>query len=311
VKRLLRTVVHGEWLRHRPVALAVPDQRPVRAFTCSISTRDVTDAIFPVSLNPLVLGIARRHGEAPTEASWLRVRDAASGNELGSIALAPVGVLDHSGGFVDLLQAGATHVRCVPALYRSWRYATAWRHMKVNARAPNAFHIDFADLKALNIFYMMPRPVFLVTVRHGERGNLFPMDLVGSWGTDMFLLALRTSSRSIETILDSGRIAISAMPARYKKTVYALGSQHRQASIDWDSLGIEMVPSPAFGFPVPAQSLGLRELDVEYSQAVGSHRLFVTRIVDSSGTGDGPQLCHVSDMYARWRARQGTPFTDA
>lgn len=311
MKRLLRGVIYGEWLRHRPIALAALDQRPVRAFATSTAERDVTDAVFPASLNPLVLAFARRHDEPRTQACWLRMRDAVSGDELGSIALAPVGSVEHSSGSVDLLKAGASHVRCVPAPYRAWRYATAWRHMKINAKRPNAFHIDFADLKALNVFYMMPRPVFLVTVRHRETGNLFPMDLVGPWGEDMFLLALRTTSHSIETILDSGRIAISAMPARYREIVYGLGSQHGQGSIDWDNVGLETVPSPTFGFPVPAHSLGLRELEVQHSQTVGSHRLFVTRIVDSRRSGDGPQLCHVSDMYARWRTGRGTPFLDA
>ena len=39
--------------------------------------------------------------------------------------------------------------------------------------------------------------------------------------------------------------------------------------------------------------------------------LFRCRIVSQEIGDDMPQLCHVSDMYARWRERQGTPFVDA
>ena len=311
MKQLLRQLVNGEWLRHRAVGLTSAEQRPARAMAATaVGERDVTGVLFPVSLYPLVIGLARAADQPPSDLPELRLRDE-SGELLGTIRLSPAGALDHSGGHVDLYCPWGSSVRCVPALYRAWRYVTAWRHMKVDAKRPGAFHMDFADIKALNVFYMMPRPVYLVTVVHGERSNLFPMDLVGPLGTNQFLLALRTTSRSIETILASERIVLSGAPARCKELAYRLGGQHREGSIDWRALGVELEPSPRFGFPIPADRLGVRELELRHSQVVGSHRFFVTSIVHEEGPREEPQLCHVSEMYACWRAGQGRPFADA
>ena len=110
---------------------------------------------------------------------------------------------------------------------------------------------------------------------------------------------------------NGGRIAVSGAPARLKDIVYRLGAHHRTPLLDWDALELQTVPSPLFGFPVPADALSLRELQLLHSQAVGSHMFFVTTIAGQSLRSDEAQLCHVSDMYARWRAQRGNPFIDA
>jgi flavin reductase (DIM6/NTAB) family NADH-FMN oxidoreductase RutF len=311
VRRLANAVVHGEWLRHRPVALSAADQRPVRAIARSAAgERDVSGIVFPVSLSPFVIGVARAPNESATEATELRMREA-SGEELGVIRLAPAGTVRHPTGQLDLFMPTGSAALCIRSAELAWRYAAAWRHMWVNAKRPGAFTMSFADLKALNVFYMMPRPVYLVTVMGMDRGNMFPMDLVGPLGSDRFLLALRATSQSIATIAGTRKIALSGAPARFKDIAYRLGGQHREHSLDWRSLELATVPSPLFGFPVAAEALGVRELEVRHSQVVGSHMLFVTDVARQSDGNEEPQLCHVSDMYARWRALRGRPIVDA
>ena len=311
LRRLVSAVRHGEWLRHRAVALAAADQRPVRAIARSAAgERDVSDIVFPISLDPFVIAFARDAGEPVTEASEVRMRED-SGEELGAIRLAPAGTVRHSAGHLDLFMPTGSAVFCLRSAELAWRYAAAWRHMRVNAKRPGAFAMCFADLKALNVFYMMPRPVYLVTVMEQDRGNMFPMDLVGPLGNDRFLLALRTTSHAIATIVDTRRIAVGGAPARLKDLAYRLGGQHRERSLDWRSLELATRPSPQFGFPVAADALGVRELDVCDSQVVGSHMVFVTNVARRLDRGDEPQLCHVSDMYARWRALRGRSFVDA
>jgi flavin reductase (DIM6/NTAB) family NADH-FMN oxidoreductase RutF len=187
----------------------------------------------------------------------------------------------------------------------------ARRQARLTARRPGAVAMDFADLKALNVFYMMPRPVYLVTVIDEGGDNLFPMDLVGPLGDELFLLALRRTSPSIAPMREGRRIVLSGMPARLKEAVYRLGAHHKEAGIDWRALELATRPSPLFGWPVPADALDGRELEVLQSEAIGSHVLFVTRVAGQARFGDEPQLCHVSDMYARWRSAQCRPFADA
>ena len=171
--------------------------------------------------------------------------------------------------------------------------------------------MSFADLKALNVFYMMPRPVYLISVVHGEASNVFPMDLVGPLGDDLFLLALRLTSPSVELIGKSGRVVAASAPAAMKEQVYHLGAHHKKRSIDWDALPFAVEPSPVFAMPTLSGPVGLRELEVLHSEPVGSHMLFVTSVANQIGEADEPQLSHVSDMYAHWRARHGRSFADA
>ncbi|HKP74268.1 MAG TPA: flavin reductase [Longimicrobiaceae bacterium] len=314
MKRLLKLMLAGQSLRHRPVALWPDEQRPVRAVLASPGdSADITARLFPVSLNPLVLGI-HSPGELGLGADArvaVRMFDADERVPVGDLRLRGERILPWPGGDVLLLKPTGSRVRCAPALDRAWRYALAWRQAKVIAKTPNAFAMSFPDLKALNVFYMMPRPVYLVSVAHGDASNIFPMDLVGPVGDDTFLLALRRTSPSIELMKASGRIVVSAIPAELKEPVYALGMHHKQKSIDWAGLPIATAPSPAFGIPAPVDALSVRELEVRQAAEVGSHVFFDTRVAAFDRRRDGAQLCHVSDMYARWRAARGRSFAGA
>jgi flavin reductase (DIM6/NTAB) family NADH-FMN oxidoreductase RutF len=314
MNRLLKLLLAGQSLRHRAVALRSDEQRPVLAMLISRGDpADVTGRLFPVSLNPLVLGLhsPRELALGADSAVAVGMLDAASGTPVGDLRLRGERILPSPGGDVLLLRPVGSRVRCVSAADRAWRYALAWRQAKVIAKTPNAFAMTFPDLKALNVFYMMPRPVFLVSAEHGDASNIFPMDLVGPAGEDTFLLALRRTSPSIELMRASGRIVVSAIPAALKEPVYALGMHHKQRSIDWASLPIRVEPSSTFGIPVPADALSVRELEVRQATEIGSHVFFDARVAAIDRRHDAAQLCHVSDMYARWRAAQGRPFADA
>ncbi len=219
--------------------------------------------------------------------------------------------MEFSGSRITLLRPTCKFVRCVPAPLLAWRYALAWKQARRNLRDPHAFHMSFADLLALNVFYMMPRPVYLISVVHEHASNIFPMDLVGPLGADRFLLALRLTSPSVELMRNSGQFVAAGAPAAMKPAIYELGAHHKKRSVNWDALPFALDPSPGFGIPTLSNALGIRELEVVHSEPRGSHMVFVTSVANQTATRDEPQLCHVSDMYARWRALQGRPFVDA
>lgn len=311
MKRLIAALLFGQSLRHCPVALRSSEQRPVRAIAVGRGAeRDVTGTLFPISLSPLLLGLACDGNEAERTAT-IRMEDIASSQVLGSIAVSAAGSIDHAGGRIELLRPTASSVRCMGPGLLAWKYLLAWRQARRNARIPHAFKMSFADLRALNLFYMMPRPVHLISTVHEDASNIFPMDLVGPLGDDRFLLALRQTSPAVELMRGSGRIVAAGAPATLKPAVYALGAHHSKRSIDWSALPFAVESSPEFRIPTPGCALGLRELRVIASEAVGSHMVFVTSVVTRSAAADAPQLCHVSDMYARWRARHGHPLTAA
>ena len=96
-----------------------------------------------------------------------------------------------------------------------------------------------------------------------------------------------------------------------KDIAYRLGAHHQEASIDWAALPVTLAPSREYGIPRPADSPIIRELHIDEFHPIGSHMLFNCRIVSQAVPSDVPQLCHVSDMYARWRRCQDRAFVDA
>jgi flavin reductase (DIM6/NTAB) family NADH-FMN oxidoreductase RutF len=309
VKRLLSLLVGGQSLRHDAIALRPQEQAPVRAiFRTANDERDVSSLIFPLSLSPLLLGLWRQAGEGNAQPGELVMQDAATGIMVGNISLVPNGTVDVSGGCFDIMRPVQSSASCSPWFDRAWRYALAWRQAQRNAKRPHAFKMTLADLRALNIFYMMPRSVYLVSVSEPNGRNIFPMDLVGPLTGGRFVLALRRTSPSIEAMRSGGRIAVSGVPAESKDVAYALGAHHKDALVDWAALPIPLRRSSRFDIPIPAGALRVRELKVQKCEAVGSHMLFITSIVSDSQTSDEPQLCHMSDTYVRWASSRGHHF---
>ena len=61
----------------------------------------------------------------------------------------------------------------------------------------------------LQVLYISPRPVVLVSVDDGVNANMFPMDLVGPIHGGGFTLALRNTSPSVQTLRTARRAALA------------------------------------------------------------------------------------------------------
>jgi flavin reductase (DIM6/NTAB) family NADH-FMN oxidoreductase RutF len=166
-----------------------------------------------------------------------------------------------------------------------------------------------ADLRCLNLYYSVARPVYLVGVSFADRTNLFPMDLVGRLTSGEFLLALRATSPATELMERSRHIVLSTAPADQLGIVYALGEHHKKSTVDVECLPFPVQASPRFGLPSLVGRLS-HELLVEETHRIGSHVLFVTRVQAQQALSDA-QLAHVSAMYVEWAGRAGRHFVPA
>ena len=177
--------------------------------------------------------------------------------------------------------------------YQQWQEARSGR--VVDIRMPSD------ELWALFIYYICPRPVFLVSFQSEGRGNMIPMDLVGAIGREHFGLALHTSSPALPLVEMAGRVAISSVPADQMNTAYGLGKNHRSGDIAWESLPFGITPSESYGIPVPDFSLRVRELQVEFSRPLGSHTFFVSKVTSDKRQAVGPQFFQAHGCYEPWR----------
>ncbi len=258
--------------------------------------RDVTDDQVIVSLAPLLIAVGDTRHAGPR----LRFLDRASGAELGRLDLRVANEL-HAGGRAHGVYAveASTH-NCVASPLRQWNRFLQSRG-GVTGHGPL---MTRRAIEQMTIFYLLPRPVVLVSVDDGTGSNLFPMDLIGQLGS-AFTLALRSTSPSVATLRNSGRVALGDAAAADRDLAYSLGKHHREARIDWAAQTYELVKSARYGLPLPAHSARIRECEIEHATVFGSHTVFVCRLVhDETRTSDA-RLYHTSGIHQHYRERAG------
>jgi flavin reductase (DIM6/NTAB) family NADH-FMN oxidoreductase RutF len=264
---------------------------------------DVSTNHAMVALVPFQVAI-RLDGLKPGPYPWLSVQEQ-DGREIGQVRLRLAREIQAGPYRIGLFETDGCTNRCLPAprlqahyLLQRWKLA--------RDRNPRNVRMTPADLFAKFVLFAAPRPVVLVSHQKDGRGNLFPMDLVGEAGAPCFLLGLHRTSPAIPSMTGAGRLAVSTVPLGWKKTVFGLGRNHRDADIDWSSLPFETRLS-AQGIPVPGAALTVREVRIETTVDVGSHHLFVTT-TESLEAHEGLQMCHTHGFYQMYLHKQGRPL---
>jgi flavin reductase (DIM6/NTAB) family NADH-FMN oxidoreductase RutF len=263
---------------------------------------DVSSNQVMVALVPFQVAI-RLDGLPPGPRSWLSVQES-DGREIGRVRLRLAREVEAGPYRIGLFETEGCTNRCLPAprlhahyLLQRWKLA--------RDRNPNNVRMTPADLFAKFVLFAAPRPVVLVSYQKDGHGNLFPMDLVGEAGAPCFLLGLHRTSPAIPSMIEAGRLAVSTVPLGWKKTVFGLGRNHRQATIDWSTLPFEMSFK---GIPVPAAALTVREVRIEKTVDVGSHILFITTTESLDRRNAGLQMCHTHGFYQMYLHKQGRPL---
>jgi flavin reductase (DIM6/NTAB) family NADH-FMN oxidoreductase RutF len=314
MKRWLTLLRNGKGLRHLPVTHSDSPAPAVRVVLAGLrpTPLDVTHDHVPVSLRPLILGVRLAASlDSPSSSHngiSLHFFDPLEGSSpIARIGLRKVGELTLFRDSLQLFEATDCHNRCVPPITRWVRYALSWQHARHAKERQDGLCMSASDLICLNAYYIVQRPVFLVSVAHEGSDNFFPMDLVGKLSSGEFMLALRATSPAIELMERSRQLALSAAPAVHIQATYALGAHHRRRSVDLGALPFRTQPSPEFGLPVIADAERVIEVAIQETHRIGSHVLFVSRVIHDSGRAE-TQLAHVSSMYAEWRSRHHQPL---
>ncbi len=289
-----------------------PQDALIRVELCSSAGRvEVTSNHVVAALKPFTVAMGMRDldggrsGQLKT--GVLKFKDMLSGRTLGSLQLEriePAVGTAHIGFF----RVQRHRQRCVGWPYRAWN---EWLQNRTARRQADPGNFSMGEsLQAIMIFYILPRPVVLVSVDDGQYANIFPMDLIGPLGPDVFTLALRNTSRSVETMQRTGRIALSSLSAADVGTAYALAAHHRRLT-EWDKLPFAVGRSERFGLPVMAEAMAVRELEIIDHTVSGSHTFFVGRVVTHDARRAGAALCHTSGLHQHFRSRHRRPLPPA
>jgi flavin reductase (DIM6/NTAB) family NADH-FMN oxidoreductase RutF len=268
---------------------------------------DVTERHTMACCAPFIIGVNIDGSRAAT--AWktndisLRFFERAGRNRLlGVIRLAKKAVISlERSDFVLFNVLGSTNyclarfhlwAHYVPDAFSNWRKLKTF-DVKMTSR----------EIRASQVAFIRPHPLMLGSVNGEGDGNIFPMNLMGDLGNDYFAFALKDSRRPAHLVERAGCIALSNVPLSLCSVAFKLAINHTKESIDWNQLPFPLVLSRSLLIPVPASAPRVREMKVDQVHKVGSHTLFIARIVSDEWYSDEPQVHIVHGFYQHWRFR--------
>jgi hypothetical protein len=160
----------------------------------------------------------------------------------------------------------------------------------------------------VRIAYAVPRIISLVIVASNDAMNMFPTDLHGAIGEDLYASSLRIGGKANHQVETIGKVVISQVPAVEFRSVYDLGKNHMQEMKGIGAFRISTNRSSVFSLPIPSVALRFLELKRVRSIDEGIHRIHLYEKVGQGDIASGETLSHVHQYYAQWRLDHGLPF---
>jgi flavin reductase (DIM6/NTAB) family NADH-FMN oxidoreductase RutF len=264
--------------------------------------RDVTNCHSVACPAPFILcvGFNEDEAEPPVDRHGVRLKFYECGGRkrlLGEIKLRLQTVLSTSGQQLRLYKATACISHCLPRLLEWRRTFNAWR-MRRKSYGSGRLPVSPLESRCNELIFSCPRPVALVSTCEGERGSIFPVNLMGPVGGDYFTLALNRANRAGTLVEQAGRLVVSTVPFDQAEQVRQLGKNHRSISIDWSQLPFSTHPSRVLGIPVPDFALRVCEMKVEQTHPLGSHMFIVARILNRESYTEAPEFYRLHGLYA-------------
>lgn len=267
----------------------------------------VTRRLTTACCAPLVLSVSLDEGQWAASTGHcklsLRFRERAGTKRmLGEIWLAQRAIIPLDGAELLLFDVLGSTNRCLPRP-RLWAHYLSQAYS--NRRNLGSFDVKMTarELRAAIVTFIRPHPLMLGSIVSEFGGNMFPMNLMGELGNGYFAFALKDSRRAAHLIENAGRIALSNVPLPLCSTAFQMAVNHTKDSIDWSQLPFALKTSREFRIMVPAAAPRVRELQVEQIQKIGSHTLFIARIVSDEKFSNDLQVHMIHGFYQHWRVR--------
>jgi flavin reductase (DIM6/NTAB) family NADH-FMN oxidoreductase RutF len=276
---------------------------------------DVTQRYATACCAPLILGVGLDAKDAAklsatqegTKSKHLRLslqfrEQMGEKRLLGELRLAPMDTISCGESSLVLCHVRSAANYCLSPIRRWAHFARLgwqeWRRVDTLG-----FRMTFLELRAAMITFLRPHPLSLVSVVGEEGGNIFPMNLMGELGHGYFAFALKDSRLAAHLVARAGRLAVSNLPMPLCSTAVAMAINHTRPSIDLTNLSFALRPSATLQLPVPVLAPRVRELKVLEVRKLGSHNLFVARILSDEPVSDAPQVNIIHGFYQHWLCR--------
>jgi flavin reductase (DIM6/NTAB) family NADH-FMN oxidoreductase RutF len=303
----LKRMLLGETNLPQQCTVGIQDpQREVRVWLHGIGApRDVTFEHSIACASPFTICIGgkdwqlRDTGESPT--LEFREHDG-EGRLLAELELRHTATILTDGPAIHLFQVDRCRNCCLPA-GKLWAHYL--HHAFLRWRSTSHIRLTAREAQAMTASFICPRRVVLVSAVWGDRSNIFPMNLLGSLGDSYFAFSLDSTRLAAPLVAGAGTVALSGIPVGRAEVAQQLGKNHKKESVAWSQLPFSTTPSTALGIPVPCFASRVIELQLETTRNLGSHTLFVSRVVRDECRTAGEQFFMVHGIYQSWRLTHG------
>jgi flavin reductase (DIM6/NTAB) family NADH-FMN oxidoreductase RutF len=306
IGKAIKKIALGEADVSQQCTVGMPDpQLEIRVWLEGLGDPlDVTNNHMVACASPLTVGLGvnpERYGQTRRTRLSLKFRER-NGHQrlLAQIGLQASGTVSAAGQELSLFQVRSCANYCL-APHRLWahdlyQFFVRWRAGK-NPEIP----MSIRGARSMNVLFICPRPVVLVSAMHGDSGNIFPMNLFGGIGDGYFAFALNSLRKAAPLVERAGRVALSNIPLEDAGLARQLGKNHRLDFANWDELPFRTTRSAALGFPIPQFAIRVREMEIEVIRKLGSHTLFFARLIRDERLGNNLQFCMIHGIYQTWR----------
>jgi flavin reductase (DIM6/NTAB) family NADH-FMN oxidoreductase RutF len=301
-----RALFAGEPLANRFfIALTEPQQEVTVWLHGAGEPIDVTRRHCEACGAPFVLciGFDRRRGPSEDQRSdlWLRFLEKDGPQRvLGEITLQWIQTINSGDSEFFLFRPKSSVNYCLSKsrleIYALWHAYRAWRKGGVR--------VSRMERNAMEVMFICPRPVSLISVTDEAGGNIYPLNVMGDLGERFFGLCLKSGRLPAQCVQKTRRLVLSSVPMPAAPIAYRLGPNHNRPTIDWNTLGFVTRPSRCFGIPVPEFACRVREMEIDQVHKLGYHTFFLARVVSDELLANVPELCLAHGFYQDWRTRQ-------
>ena len=268
---------------------------------------DVTGRQTTACTAPLILCIAFHDAQNLSEHGLQRAvlkfcERRGPGRVLGEIHLRPHTAISIGASQFILFGVTSSTNYCLPRV-RLWANYLLHAYSQWRRNDPPDIRMTLLEQRAAAVTFIRPHPLSLVSVGDRSSGNIFTMNLMGDLGNGYFGFALRDRRIVADLVERAGRIAISGIPLARCALAYQFAANYKKESVDWETLPFKTAPSAEFGIPVPDFATSVKELRIVKVHRIGSHRLFIARIIRDETRAGGLQACVVHGFYQFWRTK--------
>jgi len=307
---MIRRLVFGDTLLPQEFTIGLADPHgEIAVWLLGLGTPiDVTRRHSTVCSAPLTLCIALEEGEEQVKRDGQNLRlqflELGRGERvLGEIRIKLVDVLPVDDLQLFLFEVSGSRNYCLPRVLQ-WGHYLLHSYSERKQGNSSGIAMSFLEKRSAMVTFIRPHPTSLGSVIDDSGGNIFPMNLMGELGHGYFAFALKNSRKAAHCVERANRIALSTVPFSHGHLPYQLAINHTKQSIEWNQLPFATAPSKRFNIPIPDFALRVREMEIMKIRKIGSHTLFVARVVSDERFTEGLELCVVHGFYQHWRLKE-------